>query len=292
MLSHDRNVGGTEGGARPRHRLLPARRRQGTAGSGDRPWIGQLLALALFGVTLALWQLATWHFRIPAWLLPSPVLVARTLSSQRGLLWDNTFTTLTETLLGFFLAVVLGGLAAVLLHFSSWIRRVLEPWLVISQTVPLLAFAPLLAVWFGFGLLPKVLVVFLVTFFPVVVNLADALASTDVDMLRLVRSLGASRLRVLWEVELPSALPSLFSGIRLAAAYAVSGAVVAEWTGATRGLGTLMLTSASQFETAETFAAIAVVSAMGVSLYVSVGLIERLIVPWQGAGPKKRTTAS
>ena len=262
------------------------RRRKDSASRSSRPlrtyrWAGQILALGLFLLTLGIWQLATWHFRIPVWLLPSPGLIGQTLVTERGLLWANTFTTLTETLLGFGLAVFLGGVAALLIHFSSLARRVLEPWLVTSQTVPLLAFAPLLAVWFGFGLLPKVLVVFLVAFFPVVVNLADALESADPDMLRLVRSLGASRLRLLWEVELPSALPALFSGVRLTAAYAVSGAVVAEWTGATRGLGTLMLESSSQFETAETFAAIAVVSAMGIALYLTVGVVERFVVPWQ-----------
>lgn len=253
-----------------------------------RSLVSQALALGLFAAALALWQLATWHFRLPVWLLPSPVRIGRTLVTERGLLWANTATTLTETLLGFFSAVVLGGVAALLLHFSSLLRRALEPWLVISQTVPLLAFAPLLAVWFGFGLLPKVLVVFLVAFFPVVVNLADALETADADMVRLVRSFGAGRLRLLWEVELPSSLPALFSGIRLTAAYAVSGAVVAEWTGATRGLGTLMLESSSQFETAETFAAIAVVSAMGVALYVAVGFLERLLVPWRAPARARR----
>jgi ABC-type nitrate/sulfonate/bicarbonate transport system permease component len=241
---------------------------------------GGLLAPALFLLTLAFWQgAATWR-HVPAWLLPTPWRVAQTLWRARALIGANTAVTLEETLIGFGLAVLLGVALAVAIHLWATLARVVVPWLVVSQTVPLLAFAPLLAVWFGFGLLPKVIVVFLVAFFPVVVNLADGLARADPDMLRLVRTMGASRLGLLWQVELPSALPALASGVRLTAAYAVAGAVVAEWTGATGGLGNLMIQSASQFETAQTFAAIAVVSAAGIALYLAVGAAERVLLPW------------
>lgn len=245
---------------------------------------GPLLLVA----TLVCWQVLVGAEHIPAWLLPSPGRVAVTLWQQRALLWPNAARTLDETLLGFGLAVALGVVLACAIHLSAVLRRVVVPWLVVSQTVPLLAFAPLLAVWFGFGLLPKVIVVFLVAFFPVVVNLADGLRAVEPEMVRLVRTLGASRLAVLWLVELPAALPALASGVRLTAAYAVSGAVVAEWTGATGGLGNLMIQSSSQFETAQTFAAIAVVSAMGVALYLAVGLAERRLLPWTRDSERRR----
>lgn len=238
------------------------------------------LAVPMFAATVAVWQIGVALGHVPAWLLPAPAGVAATLWQARAVLWPNAATTLVETLLGFGLAVALGIVLAVAIHLSPLLRRIAVPWIVVSQTVPLLAFAPLLAVWFGFGLLPKVLVVFLVAFFPVVVDLADALRTTDPDMTRLVRTMGASRLAVLWLVELPAALPGLASGVRLTAAYAVAGAVVAEWTGASSGLGNWMLQSSSQFETAQTFAAIVLVSAMGVALYLAVGLAERLALPW------------
>ena len=238
------------------------------------------LGPVMFAATLVVWQLVVLWRRVPDWLLPAPTQVAGTFWQAHALLSANTAITLEETLAGFVLAVVLGVALAVAIHLSPLVGRLFVPWLVVSQTVPLLAFAPLLAVWFGFGLLPKVIVVFLVAFFPVVVDLADGLRHVDADMLHLVQSMGASRLALLWQVELPAALPALASGVRLTAAYAVSGAVVAEWTGATGGLGNLMIQSASQFETAETFAAIAVVSAMGIALYLLVGLAERLLLPW------------
>ena len=238
------------------------------------------LGPVMFALTLAVWQFAAVWRRMPAWLLPTPWRVGTTLFTARALIGQNAVVTLEETLVGFALAVLLGAALAVAIHLSPLLARLVVPWLVVSQTVPLLAFAPLLAVWFGFGLLPKVIVVFLVAFFPVVVDLADGLARVDPDMVRLVRTMGARRLAVLWQVELPAALPALASGVRLTAAYAVSGAVVAEWTGATSGLGNLMIQSSSQFETAETFAAIAVVSALGIALYLAVGLAERLFLPW------------
>jgi ABC-type nitrate/sulfonate/bicarbonate transport system permease component len=252
------------------------RRRPSRAFALGAGWLGPWMFVA----TLALWQAAVVWRRVPAWLLPTPSAVVATLWGARALIWPATATTLTETLLGFCLAVVLGTLLALAIHLSAVLRRLVVPWLVVSQTVPLLAFAPLLAVWFGFGLLPKVIVVFLVAFFPVVVDLADGLRAADPDMVRLVRTMGAGRLGVLWHVELPAALPALASGVRLTAAYAVAGAVVAEWTGATSGLGNLMIQASSEFETARTFAAIAVVSAMGIALYLAVGVAERLALPW------------
>jgi ABC-type nitrate/sulfonate/bicarbonate transport system permease component len=234
----------------------------------------------MFAATIVLWQVAVMWRRVPAWLLPSPWRVAVTFWQTRALIGQNSTVTLEETLIGFGLAVALGTALGIAIHLSPLLGRLVMPWLVVSQTVPLLAFAPLLAVWFGYGLLPKVIVVFLVAFFPVVVDLADGLRRVDGDMLRLVRTMGATRLAVLWQVELPSALPALASGVRLTAAYAVAGAVVAEWTGASSGLGNLMTQSSAQFETAETFAAIAVVSAAGIALYVLVGVAEHILLPW------------
>jgi ABC-type nitrate/sulfonate/bicarbonate transport system permease component len=258
--------------------MHPWRVRAARQGAGQVLW---------FVAALLAWQVGVTVGRVPAWLLPAPSQIAWVLWRDRSLWLPGTWITLEETLLGFGLAVGLGVVAALAMHLWEPVRRALEPWLVVSQTVPLLALAPLLAVWFGFGLLPKVLVVLLVAFFPVTVNLLDGLRAADPDMVRLLRTLGASRLRLMWEVELPSALPPLLSGVRLTAAYAVAGAVVAEWTGGASGLGNLMLVASSQFQTAQTFAAVTVVSLMGMALYAAVGLLMRVWVPWVGSGSRE-----
>lgn len=234
----------------------------------------------LLVTSLALWQWAVMITHTPAWLLPGPVEVAHAAFVARQSLFAAAEVTGTETVLGFGLAVGGGFLTGVAIFWLAPLRRALYPWLVVSQTLPVVAVAPLLAVWLGFGLLPKLIVVFLMAFFPVTVTTADALRRTDPDLVRLMRSFGSRDGPVLWHVRLPAALPDVFSGMRLAAAYAVVGAVVAEWTGSSQGLGYTILRASSQFDAADSFAAIAVASIMGIALFGTVSLIERLVIRW------------
>lgn len=202
------------------------------------------------------------------------------LWGSRDLLMAHAAPTAAEALSGFCCAVAAGVASGLLISRSQLAERALYPWLVASQTLPVIAIAPVLVTWFGYGPLPKVLVVVLFCFFPVTVATVDGLRSVDPDLVRLMRSFGAGPRRILLMVEAPAALPFLFGGLRLAATYSVVGAVVGEWVGSSRGLGFLMIQDKNQFEIARMFAEIALLSAMGVALFLLVALTQRMLAPW------------
>jgi ABC-type nitrate/sulfonate/bicarbonate transport system permease component len=178
------------------------------------------------------------------------------------------------------MALIGGFLLALTLDFSSWLRRALYPLLVVSQTIPIMALAPLLIIWFGYGVLPKVIVVFLVCFFPIAINTADGLTGADPEMVALLRSMGASRWQIFKKVRLPGAMPPFFTGLKVAITYSVVGAIIGEWVGASRGLGIFMLRASNSFRTARVFAAITVTALLSVSLFGLVVILERLALPW------------
>lgn len=235
-----------------------------------------LLAL----MVLAAWEILVRLFGVPAFLLPGPVSIAGAFWESRGLLLEHAVPTASEALLGFAGAAVAGVVSGLLINRSPLAERALYPWLVVSQTLPVIALAPILVTWFGYGPLPKVLVVVLFCFFPITVATVDGLRATDPDLIRLMRSFGATRRRIFYMVEVPGALPFVFGGVRLAVTYSVIGAVVGEWVGSSEGLGFLMIQDKSQFEIARLFAEIAVLSAMGVTLFLLVALVQRLAAPW------------
>ena len=182
--------------------------------------------------------------------------------------------------MGFGLALASGVLLATAIGMSRTLERALYPFIIASQTIPIIVIAPMLLIWVGYGLAPKVIVVALISFFPIVVNMVDGLASVDRDMIRLMRTLGANRWQIFLKVRVPASLPYLFSGVRVAIAVSVIGAVIGEWVGSSEGLGYLMLRSKPQFLTERVFAAIVILSALGVALFASVGIAERLAIPW------------
>lgn len=235
------------------------------------------LLIVLF---LAVWQCATWLWRIEAYLLPSPWRIVQAGVQARGLLSDHIQQTLRETLLGFAAALVSGLLLALAIDLSSFLRRALYPLLVVTQTVPIMAIAPLLVIWLGYTIWPKVIVVALVCFFPVVVTTADGLRSADPELLALLQAMGASRKQVFLKVRVPGALPSVFSGIKIAITYSVIGAIIGEWVGASKGLGVFMLRASNSFRTDWVFVAIAISSLLSILLFLAVAVIERLALPW------------
>jgi ABC-type nitrate/sulfonate/bicarbonate transport system permease component len=237
-------------------------------------------AVALFGLFLTAWQCATWLWRIEAYLLPSPSRIVQAGLQARGVLVHHVQQTLRETLAGFGLALVGGLLLALAIDLSSLLRRTLYPVLVISQTVPIMAIAPLLVIWLGYTIWPKIIVVALVCFFPIVVTAADGLQSADPELLALLQTMGASRGQVFLKVRVPGALPAVFSGIKIAITYSVIGAIIGEWVGASRGLGVFMLRASNSFRTDWVFAAIAISSLLSILLFLGVTLIERLALPW------------
>jgi ABC-type nitrate/sulfonate/bicarbonate transport system permease component len=208
-------------------------------------------------------------------------LIAQTLWSDRALLADHTWITLREVLLGFTCALVSGLLIGGVIHASTIVERALYPLVIASQAIPLVALAPLLLVWFGYGIWPKVFVTALVAFFPIVVGTVDGLRSADRETLDLLRSYGATRIRRFRMVSVPSALPSLFSGARIGVSVAVIGAVFGEYVGANAGLGYLMNTSSARLRTDLVFAAIVILATMAIGLFVVVALIERRVLRWR-----------
>ncbi len=242
-----------------------------------RPWSRlPLLLLPLLG--LAVWQAVIWVASPREWLLPSPGAVAEVLWTDRDRLWFHAQATIAEAAVGFALAAVLGTALAVAIASSPHVERTLYPWIVASQAIPILAVAPLVAVWLDYGT-AQVMVAFVIAFFPVVVTGVDGLRSVDPALGSAVRTLGASRGWVFRRVTMPAALPVLFSGLRMAAVFAVTGAVVAEYVGADRGLGYLSEFSTAEFRTARSFAAIALLAAIGLAFFAAVGLAERLALP-------------
>jgi putative hydroxymethylpyrimidine transport system permease protein len=242
----------------------------------SRWWPPVALAASAVGV----WEVAVRLAHVPDYLFPTPSAVVASIASDRRLLSGATLVTLREVLLGYALAVAVALVVALLLHFSDAMRRAMLPLLVLSQTVPTVVLAPILAILLGFGIAPKLFVVAIVCFFPIVINAADGLRSTDADLIRMMRTLDGNRIAIFRRVELPGALPPIFSGLRIAATYAAVGAVFAEWAGSSSGLGFVMLQSQPSLDTPRIFACVLVLSILALGLYGLVALAERLIVPW------------
>jgi putative hydroxymethylpyrimidine transport system permease protein len=242
-----------------------------------------LLLVALVGA----WQAASASgaiadaLSLEDFLVPSPAEIAESLWENRSLLADNAWVTLKEMLLGLGCAIVVGVLFALAMHLSETVRMALYPLVVASQTIPIVAIAPILVVWFGFGFGPKLWIIGLICFFPITVNTLDGLRSVDSEALKMMRSLDASRRQTLLRVEIPTALPYFFGGTRIAVAVAAIAAVFAEWSGAESGLGHLIRVDNAQLETARVFAEVLVLAAMTLALYGLVALAERRIVAWR-----------
>jgi putative hydroxymethylpyrimidine transport system permease protein len=243
-----------------------------------RPIPAALLLLALVGIWELYADLKGSSFSEA--ILPAPHQVIQALYDDRALLWSNFLVTAKEVLLGILVAAVLGAVLAVAIHFSPTLRRATYPLLVASQAVPVPILAPMLAFWLGFGLLPKLLVVALVSFFSIVVTTTAALAAVDPDLIKLMRTFDATRLRTFRHIELPAALPGVFTGAKIAVAVSVIGAVLAEYTGSNSGLGYIILVSEPQLLVARAVAATVILSLFAIALFALLALAERLAVPW------------
>lgn len=227
-----------------------------------------------------------WHFGVrlsgvPESFLPSPGAVLMTLVEERAVLWESTLTTLAETLSGVLLAVTSALVWALALDRSRLLRRALTPYLVASQTVPIIVLAPLMLLWFGFGLLPKTLLVALFAFFPIVLSTLAGLDATLPERRDLMRSYAATPAQTFRLLRLPGALPSFFSGLRITLTYSVTGAIFAEYVGGFSGLGILLQTAANARATPLVFAAVVVIALLSAGLVGLVRVLERLITPWR-----------
>ena len=241
-----------------------------------RPLLTMLLLLGFVG----LWQLVASLPGVDSLIVASPLQTAKAFGDDAGLLFDNAGVTLVEVVLGLAVSLVLGAGAAIGMHLVRPLRDAAYPLLIASQAVPIVVVAPLLVLAFDYGIGPKIAIVALICFFPITVNLVDGLRSVDEQLLRLARSMGASRATTLLKIELPSAVPSLFSGLRVAATVAVIGAVFAEWAGADSGLGRLVLLGINQLETPRVYAGIVILMLMSLLMFAAVSALQRLVAPW------------
>jgi len=237
-------------------------------------------ALVLAVTLLVLWELYVRAGNVSVQVLPSPIAIVQALMNNWSIIYDNTLQTLLETVLGLTLAALLGLLLAITLDISNWMRRAVYPLLITSQTIPIIALAPLLLIWIGYDIRPKLIVVTLYCFFPIAVATVDGLASAEPELIKLLHSMRATRWQILRLVRLPGAMPAFFSGLRIAAAYSVIGAIFGEYVGAEKGLGIYMQKAANSFATINVFAAILVTTILSLLLFGLVSLIERLALPW------------
>jgi NitT/TauT family transport system permease protein/putative hydroxymethylpyrimidine transport system permease protein len=239
-------------------------------------WQAALTLLVLVGI----WELYVDLGGVDPLILPAPHAVAQSLYDDRSLLWSNFLVTGEEVVLGILVASVAGFAFAVAIHGYATVRQSFLPLVIASQALPIPVLAPVLAFWLGFGLLPKLVVIALVSFFPIVVTTLAGFGAVDRDLIKLMRTFDASRSRIFRHVELPSALPGVFTGARIAVAVAVIGAVLAEQAGSNSGLGYVLLQSIPQLLSARAFAAVVILSAFAIALFGLLGYAERLAVPW------------
>jgi ABC-type nitrate/sulfonate/bicarbonate transport system permease component len=243
--------------------------------------IRYLPPLAFLAVLAGVWQVWTTVGHVPEYLVPSPSQIWAATTGQWDLLSSSAVPTVEIAVLGYLLALAVGVLLAIAMHFSRMVEMVMYPIVVASQTVPVVALAPVLVITLGFDIWPKLVIVALVCVLPIVVNTVDGLKSVDPDLVNLMRSLGASRVRRFREVDWPTALPYVISGAKVAVTYSLIGELYGEWAGASQGLGYLMTQKEAEFDTQVIFAAVLVLSVLGIGMFLAVAGVGRLLVPWQ-----------
>jgi len=250
-------------------------------GSPKRPDEGLLVPALIFIGVLATWEILTRLLEIKPYLLPSPVLIVQTVLADWPTLFSNYRVTLSEILLGFVLAFVVAMALGIMIAHSSAFRRGVYPLIIASQTVPMIAVAPVLIIWFGYNIIPRVLVTALIAFFPLTVTTVTGFNAVEDDEVNLFRSMNGTRTQIFFKLSLPTALPFIFAGLKVSATLCVIGATVGEWIGADRGLGHLIVLDTAQFDTPRVFASILLLSISGVALFLIVSLFERIALPWR-----------
>ena len=241
---------------------------------------------ATVAMLLLAWQLVVAAGIVPNFLLPSPTQVVAALASDAALLADHAATTLAESVFGLLIGCAVGFAFAVLMDRFEIVYLAFSPLITVSQTVPTVAIAPLLVLWLGYGLAPKVVLVVLTTFFPITVSLVSGFRSVDPDLIDLMRTMNATSAQIFWQVKIPAAAEQFFSGLKISATYAIVGAVIAEWLGGFSGLGVYMTRVRKSFAYDRMFAVIALISALSLALMGAVGAIQRICMPWKRAERK------
>lgn len=238
-----------------------------------------LPALLAFVLFIVLWEAASYVFAVPQYLVPAPSVIVGAMGQAWASIVINGGVTLIEAVIGLALSIVISVPLGVLLVYSPVLERIVYPFLVASQAIPKVALAPIFVVWFGFGLLPKVLIAFFIAFFPIVVNTVVGMSRTPPEMIHLMRSLGASPMQILLRVRLVAAAPYIFAGVKIAAAFAVVGAIVGEFIAADKGLGYLQLLANNNMQIPLLFGTLVALSIMGILLFYLIALVEFFVLP-------------
>lgn len=243
--------------------------------------IKELSTIIITMVVLVLvWEISVKIFSIPEFLIPAPSTVVKLMVTRIGILMEHMFVTLRETMYGFLLGLVLGVICAILIVYSRFLQNVLYPLIVIAQIVPKVAIAPLLLIWVGYGELSKIIIAFLIAWFPIIVNTVSGMRAVQPEMIDLVLSLQATNWQIFRKVRLPNSLPYLFAGLKISITLAVIGAIIGEFVGGNKGLGYLIVVSNYEINTPLMFSSLIVLSVMGLILYGFIILLERWLVPW------------
>ncbi|MCG8358963.1 MAG: ABC transporter permease [Kiloniellales bacterium] len=260
-----------------RHEILQRRSRW------KNLYFGTLLPILSGLAGLAVWEFVVWAMDIPDYLLPPPSMVFETMFERWSTLMSHLWYTTVASVTGFAIALMLGVVIGAAITASRAVDRVLYPWLVIAHAIPKVVVAPLLLIWIGFGLKSGIIFVVVFSFFPIVVNTVMGLKSAEPDLLHLVRSMGATRLQTMWKIRIPTALPHLFSGIKIAATGAPVGAVIGEFVASNQGLGYALIQAVGNLDTDYAFASVIIISVFGVAIWYLAELVERLSIPWHAS---------
>lgn len=238
-------------------------------------------ALILGVLFLIFWEIAAMMGWLPQFIIPTPTEIFKALIAQREVLFSNSLITLTQALVGLFFGIILAFILAIGMDQIPLVRKAIYPYLIVSQTIPTVAIAPILVLWLGYGMLPKVVLVILTTLFPIVINILEGFSSVDKDAINLLKLMGANHRQILYHVKLPASLSYFFGGLKISVSYAFVGSVIAEWLGGFEGLGVYMIRAKNAFSYHNMFAAIVVISAVSLILLGLVSIIERWVTPWQ-----------
>lgn len=240
-------------------------------------------ALWTLACIIVFWEIAVRVMQVPVYILPTPSRIAQEFASYWPRLLVNSGYTMIEVLSGFIFSIAVGVPLAVLVTYSRVAERAIYPLIVATQSIPKVAVAPLLLAWFGYGMTPKIVIVMLLSFFPIVINSVVGLKSASAEMIYLAQSMGASPWQAFWKFRLPQALPNIFAGLKLATVLSVIGAMVGEFIGADKGLGYVILVAGSSFDIARQFAAIIMISAIGMIFFAIIERVERVALPWRAS---------
>ncbi|AIF44623.1 ABC transporter permease [Virgibacillus sp. SK37] len=238
-------------------------------------------AILLF---IIIWQVATRVFTIEEWLLPSPTDIIKEANQTWGEFLFHFMATVKLTIVGFIIGISVGLAVAILLHMLPKVRETFYPFLILSQNIPIIVLAPLLVIWFGFGSLPKLIIITLSCFFPIAVSALGGFQQTSRELVHYMKMMGATKGQLFWKLEFPHALPSVFSGLKIAATYSVMAAVISEWLGAQEGIGVFMTLATSSFRTSRVFVAIIVVMVLSLTFFGLIVLLEKLVLKWNKKG--------